>query len=113
MVPAEAGPKTKKLQSLNGLGAEAKFWLSASNIAEGGGGLGGKGGSMGGGAPPTVYVPSNTSLPPPSHPHEKNTIVPKFDRNNTECCSDKGVVLKGVGGVCGGVTFCTTTFRHC
>ena len=39
MVPAEGGPKILKLQCSEG--AEAKFWLSASNIGRGGGGGGG------------------------------------------------------------------------
>ena len=54
MVPAEC-------LSSNPLGAEAKFWLSASQTLEGEeGGLGG--GPGGGGGPPTVYGRSNTSL---------------------------------------------------
>ena len=31
-------------------------------------------------------------LVPPPPPCESNTKVPKFDRNNTHCCSNKGVV---------------------
>ena len=62
MVPAEGGPKN--LESSWHLWApkapKTKIWLSASNIARGGGVPGG-GGSRG--PPPAVYGRSNTSLP--------------------------------------------------
>ena len=38
------------------------------------------------------------TTPPP--PCESNTEFPKFDKNNTYCCSDKGVALARGGGVC-------------
>ena len=65
MVPTEGGPKFVTLNPLGTEGAEAKFWLSASNTGrgEGGGGLkGGEGPEGGGTPPPTVYGRSNTSL---------------------------------------------------
>ena len=54
MVPTEGGPKFfESLNPLNAEGAEAKLWLSASNIGRGGGGE--EGGLGGGGAPPSYY----------------------------------------------------------
>ena len=66
MVPARGGPSIlKRKNPLGTEGAEAKVWLSASNIGRGGGG-----GSRGVPPPsppfpPAVYGRSNTSLPPP------------------------------------------------
>ena len=51
------------MESFNPLGtesAEAKFWLSASNIRRGEGGGGSRGGTL---PPPTVYGHSNTTPP--------------------------------------------------
>ena len=70
--PLQAGRKFASLNPLGAEGAEATFWLSASNIrGGGGGGEGSRGGEVGGGGqggtpppPPTVYSRSNTSLPP-------------------------------------------------
>ena len=51
MVPAKGG------KSFNPLGAEEKFWLSASNIERGGsGGLGGGGGGSSCGVRPFQYI---------------------------------------------------------
>ena len=52
MFPAEGGPKILNPKSFGAEGAEAKFWLSASNIGRGGGGT----------TPPMVYGRSNASL---------------------------------------------------
>ena len=62
-------------------------------LVGGGGGLAqGQGLGGGGTPPPVVYGHSNTSF-------ENNTTIPKFDGNNTECCSDKGVAfIKGIVG---------------
>ena len=46
---------SRNLNPLGTEGAEAKFWLSASNIGRGGGGVGG-GGSMGGGGVPPLLL---------------------------------------------------------
>ena len=59
--PPKAGRKFLNLNSLGTEGAEAKFWLSASNIGRGGGG----GGTPP--PPPTVHGRSNTSLDYPVH----------------------------------------------
>ena len=65
-LPSSQGPpvvrtRAEQFRSLNPLGtegAEAKIWLSASNIGTEGGG----GGSRRGGSPPSSYGRSNTSL---------------------------------------------------
>ena len=65
--PPKAGQKLCSLNPLRTEGAEAKFWLSASNVGRGG--RGGGGGSRGGiPPPPTVYSRSNTSLGPTVRP---------------------------------------------
>ena len=46
--PPKAGRKLFSLNPVGTEGAEAKFWLSASNIGTGGGGGGGLGGVQGG-----------------------------------------------------------------
>ena len=62
MVPAKCRPKIfLSLNPLSTEGAEAKFWLSASNIGRGGWGGGVQGGDTP--PPPAVYGRSNT--PPP------------------------------------------------
>ena len=48
----KAGHESLRLNPLGAKGAEAKFWLSASNIGRGGGG--GEG-VQGGGTPPSSY----------------------------------------------------------
>ena len=56
--PPEAGRKFSSLNLLDAKGAEAKFWLSASNIGRGGGGgRGSKGVGCGsrGAYPPSSY----------------------------------------------------------
>ena len=59
--PPKAGRKFLSLNPLGAEGAEAKFWLSASNIGREGRG-GGDPGAGGTPPPPTVYERSNTSL---------------------------------------------------
>ena len=84
-VPLWSPPKGSCLYPLGAEGAQAKFWLSASNIGKGGGGGGGKGGVWGGGGsrgalPPFSYgvrpfqyitapPPPQKKLPPLEGPH--------------------------------------------
>ena len=37
-------------------------------------------------------VPLPAPPPPPHPPCESNTKIPNFDRSNTLCCSDNGIV---------------------